>query len=72
MAQFFIHKNQADKLMLISIFFVPVIVYFLKWFREVKRNKAAANFSNTMKMNWLAATCTNLAFIILLTWNYVE
>jgi 1,4-dihydroxy-2-naphthoate octaprenyltransferase len=72
MAQFFIHKKEGDKLLLVSIFFLPVIVYFIKWFSAVKKNSNAANFKNTMKMNWLAAVCTNMAFIILLTWKYFE
>jgi 1,4-dihydroxy-2-naphthoate octaprenyltransferase len=72
MAQFFIHKNEAGKLLLVSIFFVPIIVYFIKWFSQVRKNNKAADFKNTMRMNWLAAACTNIAFIILLTWKYFE
>jgi 1,4-dihydroxy-2-naphthoate polyprenyltransferase len=72
MAQFFIAKQEKDKLLLVSIFFLPVIVYFIKWFAAVRKDNKAANFKNTMKMNWIAATCTNMAFIILLTWKYLE
>lgn len=72
MAQFFIGKNEKDKLLLVSIFFIPIIVYFIRWFMQVKKDKEAANFKNTMKMNWIAAICTNTAFIILLTWKYFE
>lgn len=72
MAQFFITTNQGNELLLVSIFFVPIIVYFIKWFLAVKKDSRAANFKNTMRMNWLAATCTNLAFIILLIANQFE
>ena len=72
MAQFFIRKDDGDKLLLVSIFFIPVIVYFIKWFSTVRKNNSEANFKNTMKMNWLASACTNTAFIILLTWKYFE
>lgn len=72
MAQFFIDKNEGNKLLLVSIFFVPVIVYFIRWFTAVRKDNKAANFKNTMKMNWIAAICTNTAFIILLTWKYFE
>jgi 1,4-dihydroxy-2-naphthoate octaprenyltransferase len=72
MAQYFIAINQINKLWLVSIFFIPVIVYFISWFVRVQKDTAAANFKNTMKMNWLAAVCTNLAFIILLTWKCFE
>ena len=69
MAQFFIQKKEVYKLFVVSILFVPVIVYFFRWFLMVRKDTRAANFKNTMKMNWLAAINTNLAFIILLIWK---
>lgn len=72
MAQFFIHKGEGNKLWMISIFFVPILVYFTRWFLQVRKNNKTANFKNTMTMNWLAATCTNSAFIILLIWRLFE
>ncbi len=72
MAQFFINNREGSKLLLISIFFLPVLVYFTRWFIAVRKNNNAANFKNTMKMNWLAASCTNTAFIILLIWKSLE
>lgn len=66
MAQFFITSNQTGRLLIVGFFFVPVAIYFVDWMLKVSRDSAAANFRNTMKMNWLAATCTNMAFIILL------
>jgi 1,4-dihydroxy-2-naphthoate octaprenyltransferase len=72
MAQFFISKQEGNKLLLISIFFVPVLVYFIWWFMQVHRNNEAANFKNAMRMNWIAAFCTNLAFISLLIWKWFE
>jgi len=55
-----------------SIFFVPVIVYYIIWFRKVVNDRKAADFKNTMRMNWVAAICTNIAFIILLSWRWFE
>jgi len=72
MAQFFILQHEQDKLLMVSIFFVPVIVYFIGWFLRVSKNAQAANFKNTMRMTWLAATCTNISFISLLIWNWLE
>ena len=69
MAQYFIQINETDKLLMLSIFFVPVIVYFIKWYLQVRKDNGQANFKNTMKMTWLAATCTNIAFIVLLNWR---
>jgi 1,4-dihydroxy-2-naphthoate polyprenyltransferase len=72
MAQFFIVRQEQVKLLMISIFFVPVIVYFIVWFLRVSKNAQAADFKNTMIMVWLAATCTNISFISLLIWKWLE
>jgi len=72
MAQFFIANKQGKQLLMIGILFIPVIVYFIRWFVMVRKNVQQANFKNTMKMNWLAATCTNISFLILLIWRWFE
>ena len=72
MAQFFIRQQQVYKLLSASIFFIPIIVYFIQWFVKVRKNSEAANFRNTMRMNWLAASCTNTSFFILLIWRWFE
>jgi 1,4-dihydroxy-2-naphthoate polyprenyltransferase len=72
MAQFFIVRQEQVKLLMISIFFAPVIVYFIVWFLRVSKNAQAADFKNTMTMVWLAATCTNISFISLLIWKWLE
>lgn len=48
------------------IFFVPVVVYFVRWFLQVVKNENLADFKHTMRMNWLASTCTSLAFITII------
>ena len=72
MAQFFVNMKEINKLWVVSILFAPVIVYFINWFLQVRKNNTAANFKNTMRMNWIAAACTNTAFIILLIWRWFE
>lgn len=72
MAQFFISHHEQGKLVMVSIFFIPVIVYFIVWFLRVSKSAQAANFKNTMFMNWLAATCTNISFVSLLIWKWLE
>jgi 1,4-dihydroxy-2-naphthoate octaprenyltransferase len=72
MAQFFVQKSEGIKLSVVSIFFVPIFVYFIRWFLLVRKDRKAADFKNTMKMNWLASTCTNSAFIVLLIWRCFE
>jgi 1,4-dihydroxy-2-naphthoate octaprenyltransferase len=72
MAQFFISLHEVNKLLMISIFFLPVIVYFLWWFAKLKKDTGVADFRHTMFMIWLAAICTNAAFLTLLIWNCLE
>ncbi|MBC7887643.1 MAG: UbiA prenyltransferase family protein [Ferruginibacter sp.] len=57
--------GQADSFFIIQIFFIPVLVYFVWWFKKVAANNSGANFVYTMRMNILASTCTNAAFIAL-------
>lgn len=71
MAQFFIKMGEESKLLILSLFFIPVIVYFIFWFLQVRKDNSAASFGNTMKMTWLAALCTNAGFITLLIWRFV-
>lgn len=56
---------EFSRFLQLQIFFVPVLVYFFRWFYEVYRNTGAADFKNTMRMNILASLCTNAAFIFL-------
>ncbi len=72
MAQFFITNKQGYQLIMIGIFFIPVLVYFIRWFALVQKDSREASFKNAMKMNWLAATCTNVSFLILLIWRWFE
>jgi len=58
--------NNIWSFLVLQIFFVPVIIYFIKWFIDVWKNETLADFKNTMRMNIIAATCTNLAFITLI------
>ena len=68
---FFHYKeiNAIYSFLVLQIFFVPVIFYFIKWFIGVWKNEDLATFKNTMRMNVIASTCTNLAFITLIILN---
>lgn len=60
-----IGSGQQNSFFLIQIFFLPVLVYFVWWFKKVAVNISGANFVYTMRMNLLASICTNAAFIVL-------
>ena len=70
-AIWYIQREQVQNIIMIQIFFMPIIVYFIRWFLQVSKDHSAANFKNTMRMNWLASACTNIAFILLLTGRFI-
>ena len=66
LAYYLISNREQSNFFIIQIFFLPILVYFLWWFSKVYRDKAQANFKNTMRMNLLASFWSNCAFITLL------
>jgi 1,4-dihydroxy-2-naphthoate octaprenyltransferase len=41
----------------------PVLIYFIFWFIRVYKNESLADYSNTMRLNFISATCLNGFFI---------
>lgn len=41
----------------------PVVLFFMYWFYRVWKDESKANFSNTMWLNFISATCLNVFFI---------
>ena len=64
---FFYYRGQQQfgSFLVLQLFFIPVLVYFISWVVKVWRNSEAADFKHTMQMNWLASSCTSLAFLTL-------
>ncbi len=65
----FLYYKEENRLMdflILQIFFIAVIIYFVKWMLQVWKNESMADFKHTMRMNMLASTCTNFAFITLI------
>jgi len=68
----FISSLEARQFLLLQIFMLPVLVLFFRWAVLVWKDTRNADFKHTMQMNWVAATCTNLAFLILIIWRILE
>lgn len=66
LADYYFLNDLAGSFFLLHVFFVPVLVFFIRWMLKIWRNESTANFKHTMQMNWLASTCTSLAFITLI------
>lgn len=62
---YFAANLELDRFLILQVCMLPTLVYFLWWYTKVKKDIAAANFKNTMAMNWIAAICSNAAFIII-------
>ncbi|MEM9324566.1 MAG: UbiA family prenyltransferase [Bacteroidota bacterium] len=46
-----------------QLFLIPVLVFFLRWFTQVRRDPTKADFQRTMRLNWLSSTALNLFFL---------
>ncbi|MDI1355791.1 MAG: UbiA family prenyltransferase [bacterium] len=68
---YFTSMNQAAHFLLFQCFLFPVIVYFITWFINVLKDEKQASYKNTMRMNFLASTCMNVFFILLLILNKI-
>ncbi len=66
LAQYFYLVKRPGHFFVLATILLPVLVYFFWWAGRVWKNTEEANFRNTMRMNLIAAICTNLAFITLL------
>ncbi|MDZ4665257.1 MAG: UbiA family prenyltransferase [Bacteroidota bacterium] len=69
---FYSYFNSIQKpghFFLFQLLLLPVITFFIVWFVNVFKDKKQASFKNLMKMNFIAATCMNICFILLLILN---
>lgn len=63
--------QQIKPLLFYFLVMAPVAAYFTNWFTKVDKNKQQANFKNVMQMNYVASTCSNIAFIGILVMRYL-
>ncbi|MBI1780590.1 MAG: UbiA prenyltransferase family protein [Sphingobacteriales bacterium] len=70
LAHLLISSFQTIQLLVLQIFLLPILVYFFIWAAKVWKDTNEANFKNTMRMNLLASTCTNLGFITIFILNH--
>ncbi|HTN05920.1 UbiA family prenyltransferase [Agriterribacter sp.] len=69
---YFFYTLQNNAFYLFSLCMLPVVLYFLLWARKVWQHDVQADYPNTMRMNIIAAICTNMAFIIIFIINHLE
>ncbi|MET6998020.1 UbiA family prenyltransferase [Chitinophaga defluvii] len=64
------HAGHFGYFIILQVWYLPVIVLFLRWAWQCWQDKSAADFQRTMRMNWVAATCTNMAFISVIIYKH--
>lgn len=67
---YFFNTNQINSFWGLQILFFIPIVYFVQWFWQVNQNQEAANFKNTMRMNFLSSVAMNIFSISLIIFNH--
>jgi 1,4-dihydroxy-2-naphthoate polyprenyltransferase len=72
LAVYFYFQSHFVEFIILQICMLPVIVYFGNWFVKVRKDKTEANFKNTMRMNLLASSCSNIGFITILILKIIE
>ena len=65
-AFYFASNLELDRFLVLFVCMFPSVIFLFRWNVKVSNNKEVASFKNSMTMNWLAATGSNLAFIIIL------
>jgi len=66
LAHYFLLTLQIREFQVLATCMLPVVVYFLIWAVKVWKDPREASYSNTMRMNLIASTCTNAGFIAVL------
>ena len=49
---------------LFVLFLLPVLTYFVLWYRKVRRDDSYANFRGTMRLNFTSGMCLNAFFLL--------
>ncbi len=66
LAYYYFSQLEWNYFFLLQTIMLPVLLYFMYWFVLVWRNSAAANFKHTMRLNFMAAIFTNIAFLTII------
>jgi 1,4-dihydroxy-2-naphthoate octaprenyltransferase len=59
-------KDQVNLFYLYLLITFPVVLFFIRWMYKVWQDEAAADFSHSLRMNFIATLCTSLFFLTLI------
>ncbi len=66
---YFASNLELDRFFIFQLFLLPVAAYFVYWMIKVYKNPEAANYENTMRMNFIGSLFTNLGFLALILYD---
>ncbi len=65
---FFITYFQLKYVFCFLLALSPVVLYFTYWFIQVVKDELKADYTHTMILNWISATCLNVFFF----WFFID
>jgi hypothetical protein len=64
-ASYFVTYYDVDWALAYTGTMLPVVLFFFYWFVRAYRDESAADYSHTMWLNFISATCLNIFFVVL-------
>lgn len=59
---YFLRGDMLQEALLFQLLLLPVLLFFLRWYFQVRKNRKMADYSNTMKLNTISSVAFNLFF----------
>jgi 1,4-dihydroxy-2-naphthoate octaprenyltransferase len=67
---YFNERGKLTQFGVLQLFFIPIVIYFIYWWKKVMQDRNNANFHYSLRMNFIAAASTNVAFVLLYFFNH--
>lgn len=61
---FYVYYYALFYALIFQLLILPMLIYFFLWYIKVRKNRAAANFDATMRLNMISALCLNVFFLL--------
>ena len=65
----YLMNGQLLNIVLFLFFTFPVLVVFSRWLLQVRQDRQAVNFENTMRMNRASSISLSIAFLAMICWR---
>lgn len=61
---FYLNNFNLWSAIIFQLSLLPTLIFFMKWFLKVIKDETKADFTNTMRLNFITATCMNAFFLL--------